>query len=96
MKQICAMIGKFFGIIAIVFLILGMTMPQNFLWVLGKVGGVSVLSCLLGVVMFGMGTTLNLKDFALVLKRPIDVLVGACAQFLIMPGLAYQIGRAHV
>ena len=94
MKQICAMIGKFFGIIAIVFLILGMTMPQNFLWVLGKVGGVSVLSCLLGVVMFGMGTTLNLKDFALVLKRPLDVLVGACAQFLIMPGLAYLLATA--
>lgn len=88
------MIGKFFGVIAIIFLILGMTMPQNFLWVLGKVGGVSVLSCLLGVVMFGMGTTLNLKDFALVLKRPADVLVGACAQFLIMPGLAYLLATA--
>ena len=56
-------------------------MPENFLWVLGKVGGISVLSCLLGVVMFGMGTTLNLKDFALVLKRPTDVLIGAFAQF---------------
>ena len=44
MKQFCALIGKFFGIIAIVFLALGLTMPQNFLWVLGKVGGISVLS----------------------------------------------------
>ena len=58
MKQFCALIGKFFGIIAIVFLALGLTMPQNFLWVLGKVGGISVLSCLLGVVMFGMGVLL--------------------------------------
>lgn len=31
MKQFCALIGKFFGIIAIVFLVLGLTMPQNFL-----------------------------------------------------------------
>lgn len=30
MKQFCALIGKFFGIIAIVFLVLGLTMPQNF------------------------------------------------------------------
>lgn len=94
MKQICAMIGKFFGLIAIVFLILGMTMPQNFLWVLGKVNGVSVLSCLLGIVMFGMGTTLNLKDFILVLKRPMDILIGVCAQFLIMPFLAYILATA--
>lgn len=27
MKQFCALIGKFFGIIAIVFLVLGLTMP---------------------------------------------------------------------
>lgn len=94
MKQFCAMIGKFFGVIAIVFLILGMVMPENFLWVLGKVGGISVLSCLLGVVMFGMGTTLNLKDFALVLKRPTDVLIGAFAQFFIMPGLAFVLAQA--
>lgn len=88
------MIGKYFGLIALVFLILGMTMPQNFLWVLGKIGGVAVLSLLLGIVMFGMGTTLDLKDFALVLKRPADVILGACAQFLIMPGLAYLIASA--
>lgn len=94
MKKVCQMIGKYFGVIAILFLVLGMTMPQNFLWVLGKVGGVGVLSLLLGIVMFGMGTTLNLKDFALVLSRPRDVLVGAAAQFLIMPGLAYLIATA--
>ncbi len=94
MKQLCAMIGKYFGIIAIIFLILGMVTPTSFLWVLGKVGGVGVLSCLLGIVMFGMGTTLNLKDFALVLKRPTDVLVGACAQFFVMPFLAFLLAKA--
>lgn len=94
MKKVSQMIGKYFGVIAVLFLVLGMTMPQNFLWVLGKVGGVGVLSLLLGIVMFGMGTTLNLKDFALVLSRPRDVLVGAAAQFLIMPGLAYLIATA--
>lgn len=94
MKQICKLIGKYFGLMAVLFLALGMIMPQNFLWVLGKVQGVGVLSVLLGVVMFGMGTTLNLKDFELVLKRPLDVLIGVCAQFLIMPGLAYLIATA--
>ena len=94
MKKLCQLIGKYFGLIAVLFLILGMTMPQNFTWVVGKIGGIAVLSTLLGIVMFGMGTTLDLKDFALVLKRPLDVFIGACAQFLIMPGLAYVIASA--
>ena len=89
MKKLCAMIGKYFGIIAVVFLLIGMTEPNSFKWVLGKVGGISILSLLLGIIMFGMGTTLSLKDFALVLKRPKDVVLGACAQYLVMPGLAY-------
>ena len=85
------MIGKYFGIIAILFLILGFTMPENFKWVLGKVGGISVLTFLLGVVMFGMGTTLSVKDFILVFKRPRDVFLGAVAQFFIMPFLAFSL-----
>ena len=89
MKKFCAMIGKYFGFIAIAFLVLGFMMPENFKWVTGKVAGVSVLSCLLGVVMFGMGTTLSVEDFVLVFKRPKDVFLGACAQFLIMPLLAF-------
>lgn len=85
------MIGKYFGIIAILFLILGFTMPENFKWVLSKVGGISVLTFLLGVVMFGMGTTLSVKDFVLVFKRPRDVFLGAVAQFFIMPFLAFSL-----
>lgn len=85
------MIGKYFGIIAIVFLILGFTMPENFKWVLSKVGGISVLTFLLGIVMFGMGTTLSVKDFVLVFKRPRDVFLGAVAQFFIMPFLAFSL-----
>jgi BASS family bile acid:Na+ symporter len=91
MKKLCAMIGKYFGIIAIVFLILGFTMPENFKWVLSKVGGISVLTFLLGIVMFGMGTTLSVKDFVLVFKRPRDVFLGAVAQFFIMPFLAFSL-----
>ena len=85
------MIGKYFGIIAILFLILGFTMPENFKWVLSKVGGISVLTFLLGIVMFGMGTTLSVKDFVLVFKRPRDVFLGAVAQFFIMPFLAFSL-----
>ena len=47
----------------------------------------------LGVIMFGMGLTLTLPDFGLIVKRPLPVLVGVVAQYLIMPlvgwGLCY-------
>ena len=43
---------------------------------------------LLGVVMFGMGLTLRPVDFALVAKRPLPVLIGVVAQFVIMPATA--------
>ena len=84
MKNFCALIGKYFGLLAVAFLVLGFMDPGLFRWVLGKVGSVSVLSLLLGVVMFGMGTTLSLKDFVLVFKRPKDVLLGAVAQFFMV------------
>lgn len=93
MKKFCAMVGKYFGFVAVLFLILGFAFPILFQWVLGKVGNVSVLSLLLGVVMFGMGTTLSLEDFILVFKRPKNVCLGAVAQFFIMPFLAYVLSR---
>lgn len=43
------------------------------------------------IIMFGMGLTLTLPDFALVLKRPLPVLAGVAFQFSIMPLLAFGI-----
>lgn len=43
---------------------------------------------LLGIVMFGMGLTLKVSDFAEVVKRPLPVLIGVVAQFVIMPLIA--------
>lgn len=48
---------------------------------------------LLMIIMFGMGTSMSLKDFAGVIKMPKGVLVGIFCQFSIMPfvglGLVY-------
>ena len=53
----------------------------------------SVINYLLGVVMFGMGLTLNLQDFKIVFIRPKDVLLGCLAQFTVMPLLAWGLVR---
>ena len=39
----------------------------------------------LGIIMFGMGLSLTVPDFGLIIKRPLPVFVGVAAQYLIMP-----------
>lgn len=49
---------------------------------------------LIQVIMFGMGTALSVRDFALVLKTPWPVVIGFVLQFLIMPLCGWAL--AHV
>lgn len=42
----------------------------------------------LGIIMFAMGLTLTIPDFALVVKRPLPILLGVVAQYMIMPLIA--------
>ncbi|MBP5569462.1 MAG: bile acid:sodium symporter, partial [Prevotella sp.] len=58
--------------------------PELFKWVHGNTQTV-----ILGLIMLTMGLTLTTQDFKVVLQRPWDFLVGAVAQFVIMPGVAY-------
>ncbi|WP_240161714.1 bile acid:sodium symporter family protein [Flaviflexus equikiangi] len=48
----------------------------------------------LGIIMFGMGLTLTLPDFVLVVKHPLPVLLGVVAQYVIMPCLAVLLSWA--
>ncbi len=45
----------------------------------------------LGVIMFGMGITLSPNDFKAVMKYPKAVAIGVCAQFILMPLIAYAL-----
>ncbi|WP_198673031.1 bile acid:sodium symporter family protein [Algoriphagus litoralis] len=45
----------------------------------------NLITPLIQVIMFGMGTSLSLKDFSEVIKSPKSVLIGVGAQFFIMP-----------
>lgn len=48
---------------------------------------------LLQIIMFGMGTTMSLTDFAGVIKMPKGVLVGLLCQFSIMPVVGFSIAK---
>ena len=58
--------------------------PHVFDWVRGDTQTV-----ILGIIMLTMGLTLTTDDFKILAKRPFDIFVGAAAQFIIMPGVAY-------
>ena len=53
----------------------------------------TAINYMLGMVMFGMGLTLNLQDFKIVFSRPKDVIVGCLAQFTVMPLLAWGLAQ---
>lgn len=93
MRGIARVISKYFGIIIILFMTVGFISPDVFNWVTSVAFGQSVINILLGVIMFGMGMTLSLEDFKLVLKRPLDVLKGTLAQFAIMPLIAFLLSK---
>ncbi|WP_278850499.1 bile acid:sodium symporter family protein [Megamonas funiformis] len=83
LEAISNFISKYMAAFVIIVAAIALFMPWTFKWAAGYV------TYLLGIVMFGMGMTLRFEDFKLVFQRPKDVLVGAVAQFTIMPGLAW-------
>ena len=66
--------------------LLAFVMPETFAWVRGNVSSV-----ILGVIMLTMGLTLSPEDFRILLRRPWDIFIGACAQFTLMPLIAYML-----
>jgi bile acid:Na+ symporter, BASS family len=54
----------------------------------------TLISPLIQLIMFGMGTTLSLTDFARILKLPTAVLMGMALQFLVMPLLGFGLAWA--
>lgn len=93
MKRLLKLISKNHGIVIIIFTALGFLTPQLFRWVTQTFLGQPVINILLGLIMFGMGTTLSLDDFKVVLKRPLDVLKAGAFQFTIMPLLAFGLAK---
>ena len=53
----------------------------------------SFVNLLLGIIMFGMGMTLRAEDFALILRRPRDVLIGVFSQYIFMAGFGWLVAK---
>ena len=75
--------------IVLIIAALALFAPGTCLWI--RTGWINYL---LMIVMFGMGLTMKLSDFAVVFTRPRDVIIGCLAQFIVMPLLAFGLGKA--
>ncbi len=90
-KRICHFISEYMGVIVLLTAVAALVFPSFF-----NVVSPKSINYLLGLVMFGMGLTLNARDFEVVFSRPKDVIIGCLAQFLVMPALAWLLARAFM
>ena len=87
MSSINKFVQKNMSLIVIIVTAVALFFPITFSWTVSKI------TILLGVVMLGMGMTLKIEDFKFILKNPKNVLIGAIAQFTIMPLIAFLITK---
>jgi BASS family bile acid:Na+ symporter len=88
LRKLADFVGRWFALLVVLGGVVGLLIPDQ----------AAVLTdyvpLLLGLIMFGMGLTLRVADFALVLRRPRAVLLGLLAQFVIMPLTAWSVSWA--
>lgn len=89
LKRLSHYLTKFTALFIILTAAITFFVPEAFTWVKGDA---QVL--VLGVIMLSMGMTLGAKDYKILAQRPFDILVGAIAQYTIMPFVAISIANA--
>ncbi len=89
LKQISNFFGKYMSVIVLVVAALALFFPKSVSFI-----KTSYVNYLLMTSMFCMGITLKLEDFKVLFTRPRDIVIGAIAQFTIMPLLAFLLSIA--
>lgn len=78
-------IGRWFTVLVVIWAIFNYLLPQTSQWVIPNT------SYLLGIILFGMGLTLRGEDFVRIVKRPLPVILGTVAHYVIMPTIAWAL-----
>lgn len=89
MKKISNFITSNIAILVLLIAVVALLVPASFAWISPK-----SINWLLGVIMCGMGMNLKVDDFRVVFSRPKEIIIGAVAQFTIMPLLAFLLSWA--
>ncbi len=85
-KRFAHILTTYTSVIILIVSIVTFWQPELFLWVKGDCQTV-----VLGVIMLTMGMTLKPQDFAVLLQQPFHLLIGACAQYTLMPLIAFTL-----
>ncbi|MGN0134081.1 MAG: bile acid:sodium symporter family protein [Anaerotignum sp.] len=92
LRKIAQFVNKYMAAIVILVTIIAYAVDNSFTSWVGNaevLGGNINTTHLLMIVMCGMGMTMKLEDFKIVLSRPKDIIFGEIAQFLIMPLIGF-------
>lgn len=84
LAQISKLLSSKSSLFVIIAAVMAFFFPVLFEWVKGDAA-----SIILGIIMLTMGLTLSLDDIKILFSRPLDILIGACAQYTLMPMIAF-------
>lgn len=87
-KAISHFLSTYTSLFVISCAVLAFFVPFIFGWVHGNVS-----SIILGIIMLSMGLTITMDDIRNLMKRPADILLGALAQYTIMPLVAFTLTK---
>lgn len=88
LATISQQLTRFTAAVIILASIVALIEPTTFSWVKGDT---QIL--VLGIIMLGMGMTLGKEDYRILAQRPLDIFIGAVAQYTIMPLLAIGVAK---
>lgn len=88
LQQVSRWLATYTSLFIIGIAVFALFMPNTFSWVSGY-----TQTIILGIIMLTMGLTLTTNDFKILVSRPIDIFIGACAQYTIMPLIAWSLTR---
>ena len=89
LQQISHFFSRYTSLIIILSAVVAFFFPDLFGWV--QQG--QRASVILGLIMLTMGLTLSLEDFRILFSRPMDIFIGAVAQYTIMPLVAFALSN---
>lgn len=89
LKHISAFLTKWTPVFVTAVAVFTYFFPNTFAWVKGN-----TQTSILGFIMLTMGLTLSKEDFRILISRPIDMLIGVTAQYLLMPIIAWTVAKA--
>ncbi|MGB5555589.1 MAG: bile acid:sodium symporter family protein [Flavobacteriaceae bacterium] len=86
----------FKGLVFTTMIFAGVSLALYYPQLFTEIGGIKLtilIIPLIQIIMFGMGTTMSIKDFAAVFKTPKGVFIGVSAQLLIMPIVGFALAK---